>query len=104
MNKASDILPRDGSKDWAYGCSKCKCGIVSGADILPALSLYEGRAVQAHEELLIFCDCRAGFLYRQCLRKIYSELSLETRRNVLAHIQAASVPSIRYESAQEVKP
>lgn len=104
MKRVTDHLPKSNDQAWARGCSKCKCGIVSGADILPALSLYEGRAVQAHEELLIFCDCRAGFMYRQNLRRIYSTLSMDTRRNVLAHISAASVPSIRYEPAQEVTP
>lgn len=99
MDASSSL--KDKAPAWASGCESCSHGIVAAPDIIPALPLYESRAVQAHEEMILFCDCRAGFMYRQCLRKIYSELSLETRRNVLAHIQAASVPSIRYEPAQE---
>lgn len=83
--------------EWAHGCEACKCGIASGPNILPMFPLFEGRAVQAHEELILFCDCRAGFMYRQRLRKIYDGMSMELRRNVLAHVHAASVPTVHGE-------
>lgn len=95
MNNTIAFLPKDGSKDWARGCSHCKFGIVAAPDIVPALPLHESRAVQANEDMILFCDCRAGFMYRQCLRRVYSTISMETRRNILAHISAATpVPTI----------
>lgn len=98
MKPISNVLPRDGSKDWARGCPHCKFGIVAAPDIVPALPLHESRAVQAHEDMILFCDCRAGFMYRQCLRRIHSTISMETRRNILAHVNAA-MPSIHGEPA-----
>lgn len=83
--------------EWAHGCEACQFGIVAAPDILPMFPLFEGRAVQAHEELILFCDCRAGHLHRQNLRKLYNGLSMELKRNILAHVQAASVPTVHGE-------
>lgn len=98
MKKIADYLPRVSHTHWAHGCGKCKYGIAIAPDILAAFPLFEGRAVQAHEELIVFCDCKAGHLYRQCLRKRHNDMGMELKRLVLAHINAAaSVPSIRLE-------
>lgn len=80
--------------EWAHGCEACTCGIVAAPDLLGALPFYEGRAGQAGEGLIIFCTCKAGHLYRQHLRRIYNGLSMETRRNILTHIEAASTPTV----------
>lgn len=90
----SEVAP-----EWSHGCQSCKFGIVSAPDILAAFPFYEGRAVQAHEDMIEFCTCRAGHMHRQCLRRRYNALSLETVRVVLEHIAANSVPSIRLEPA-----
>lgn len=86
--------------DWARGCDQCSFGIVAAPDIVSALPMHESRAVQAHEDMILFCDCKAGLLYRQCLRKIYNGLSIDSRRTILAHINAATpVPTIHGELA-----
>lgn len=83
--------------DWAHGCAKCTYGLVDAPDILGMFPLAEGRAGQAAEDLLTFCDCRAGFLYRQYLRKVWAALSLTARANLREHVCAARVPSIHLE-------
>lgn len=85
--------------DWARGCKDCKFGIVAAPDIVPALPLHESRAVQANEDMILFCDCRAGFMYRQCLRRIYSSMSMESRQNIRAIVMAATTPTVHGEPA-----
>lgn len=85
--------------EWARGCASCAFGIVAAPEIVPALPMYESRAVQAHEDMILFCDCKAGFLYRQCLRKVYAKLSMEERRKILAWVQAAVTPTVHFERA-----
>lgn len=80
--------------EWAYGCEACTYGIVAAPAIVPVLPLSECRAVQAHEDMILFCDCRAGFLYRQYLRKVYSTLNMGSRQNITAIVLAANVPSV----------
>lgn len=80
--------------DWARGCPSCEFGIVVAPDILAAFPINESRAMQAAEQLVEFCDCRAGHMYRQNLRKHYNALNMETRRSILEHINAASVPTV----------
>lgn len=80
--------------DWASGCGACAFGIVAAPDIVPALPLHESRAVQANEDMILFCDCRAGFMYRQQLRRVYNTLSMGSRQNIRAIVMAATVPSI----------
>lgn len=80
--------------EWAKGCPSCQFGIVAAPDILRSFPLNEGRAVQAHEELILFCDCKAGHMYRQNLRKHYNALNWETRKGILEHIEAANVPTV----------
>lgn len=94
MNKTSDILPRDGSKDWARGCPNCKFGIVVAPDIVAALPLHESRAVQAAEDMILFCDCRAGHMYRQGLRKVYAAIDVNSKQNLRAIVLAAAIPTV----------
>lgn len=80
--------------DWARGCEACAFGIIAAPDIVPALPMHESRAVQAHEDMILFCDCKAGFLYRQHLRKVYAKLGMEQVRSILAWVNAATVPTV----------
>lgn len=98
MRNTKEQLPRSNEQAWANGCAKCKFGIATAPDILGAFPFVEGRAVQADEGLVEFCDCRAGFMHRQGLRKIYNTLSMELRRNVLEHISALT-PTVHGELA-----
>lgn len=80
--------------EWARGCENCQCGIVLAPDILTHFPINEGRAVQAHEELILFCTCKAGHMHRQNCRKDYNALGMELRRLILEHIAAVSVPTV----------
>ena len=79
---------------WASGCESCQCGLVVAPEIIPALGLGEQRAVQMDEGMIEFCECRAGFMYRQYLRKTLNALGMETRRNIHTHVTAVRVPTI----------
>lgn len=94
MKKLSEALPRTSHTHWGHGCQKCKYGLVNAPAILGAFPFYESRAVQAQEGLVEFCDCRAGHMYRQCLRKHYNALGWELRRLILDHIEIASMPTV----------
>jgi hypothetical protein len=80
--------------EWAKGCESCKFGIVLAPDILAAFPISEGRAVQAGEGMIVFCNCKAGHLYRQHLRRVYNGLGMETVRLVLEHIASISMPTV----------
>src|SRR3990172_584166 len=50
---------------WAYGCSECTFGLVLDAPIPhSSMSLYEIRRMQARDEIIAFCECRAGQAYK----------------------------------------
>lgn len=83
--------------EWSRGCESCRFGLAVAPEIIPALGLGEQRAVQMDEGMIEFCDCRAGFMYRQYLRKVLAALSMESRRSVLAHVTATRVPTIHFE-------
>jgi hypothetical protein len=85
--------------DWAKGCEACEFGIVAAPPILGALPLHEQRAVAHAEEMILFCECRAAYMYRQYLRKLYNAMSIETRKNVYEHLMAARVPTVHFEGA-----
>lgn len=105
MQRIAAYLPTDSEHQWAAGCSNCRYGLVAASDIVSSLPLHEGRAVQAAEDMLLFCDCRAGHLYRQFLRKVYATLSLTSRMNLREHVLAAMpAPSIRLEPAAQEQP
>lgn len=84
--------------DWAKGCEGCQFGLAVAPEIVTMLQLHEQRAVQMDEGLIEFCDCRAGFMYRQYLRKVFNAMSMETKKNVRHFVLAAIVPTVRYES------
>lgn len=94
MRKVTVSIPHDPINAWARGCENCKFGLTSDPGILAAFPISEGRAVQAAEGMITFCECKAGHLYRQHLRKVYNGLGMELRRGVLEHIAANSVPTV----------
>lgn len=96
MGLSNDL--KDKAPAWAFGCEACSYGIVAVPDIVPALPLHESRAVQAAEDMVLFCDCRAGFLYRQQLRRVYNALPMSSRQNIRALVlDAMPVPSVHLE-------
>lgn len=84
--------------DWAHGCPGCTYGVVLPPAPIPLLPLHEQRATEAAEGLLIFCDCRAGFMYRQYLRKVYARIGMESRKNLRDIVMAANVPTIHLDT------
>lgn len=88
----SEVAP-----EWAHGCPACKFGIVVAPDIVSVLPLAECRAVQAAEEMILFCDCRAGHMNRQGLRKIYATIDVHSKQNFRAIVLAANVPTVHAE-------
>jgi hypothetical protein len=57
--------------EWAHGCDKCTCGVVSSPPLTKAVNLYAERLVQMIDKQLILCDCRAGQRYYNNLRNLY---------------------------------
>lgn len=50
---------------WAYGCGECTFGLALDAPIpRSSMSFYEVRRMQAREEIIVFCECRAGQAYK----------------------------------------
>lgn len=83
--------------EWAKGCEGCQFGLAVAPEIIPMFNLPEQRAVQMDEGLIEFCNCRAGFMYRQHLRKVLNGLSLESRKNIRAFVLAERVPTVHFE-------
>lgn len=82
--------------EWANGCEACRFGIVFAPKLTGAASLYIERAVQAHYELIAFCDCRAGLLQRQHLRRVWGTLALHPAI-VRTIVEAGNVgPTVRW--------
>jgi hypothetical protein len=82
---------------WACGCEHCEYGYVSAPALIGALTVAEQRAVGADEGLIVFCNCRAGHLNRQYLRKVHHGLLLEQKKNYRAVLLAALEPTIHYQ-------
>lgn len=80
--------------EWASGCEACSYGIVAAPEIVSILPLSECRAVQAAEDMILFCDCRAGHMYRQGLRKVYAAINVHSKQNLRAIVLAAAIPTV----------
>lgn len=107
-----DVRLPDASKAaWANGCEHCQFGIVRSAPLTNAVGLFEERAAQMARREVEFCDCRAGHMQRQYIRKVYRNLSQEDYARICKAIDTAAAailskdavdaPTIHYES-QEV--
>lgn len=88
----------DGAPHWATGCEGCQFGLAVAPEIVPMLQLPEQRAVQMDEGLIECCNCRAGFMYRQYLRKVFNGLGMEERKNIRHFVYAARVPTVHFEA------
>lgn len=87
----------DAAPHWAQGCESCTYGMVVAPETIGTLTLADQRAVQMDEGMIEFCNCKAGFMYRQYLRKILATMHIDTRKSYREHIQAARVPTVHYE-------
>lgn len=85
--------------EWAHGCEGCQYGLAVAPEIIRILTLAEQRAVQMDGGLIEFCNCRAGYMYRQYLRKVLSGLELQSRLNIRAIVLADQVPTIHLAGA-----
>lgn len=97
MDSLSEFQVDSSGNEWAKGCAQCNYGLIAAPEPIGALPLSEQRAVQADEDMLLFCDCRAGFMYRQYLRKVHSSLNSYSRQKIYEIVSAASVPTIHME-------
>lgn len=57
--------------EWAHGCEHCRHGIRNYTAPTGRDTLYMERLVMAVDGLLDFCDCKAGHMLRQYLRRQY---------------------------------
>lgn len=91
-----------GGPAWAYGCESCRYGLVNAPDVTGAVPIYEERTMHAADGLITFCNCQAGHMYRQHLRRWYSRMTDEYRE-YLRGVMAAHVttPTMRYEGTQK---
>lgn len=85
--------------EWARGCESCEYGLVVAPEIAPLLNTSEGRAMQMDEGMIEFCNCRAGHMYRQYLRRVLNSLSWEARKYMREFVISARVPTVHYEAA-----
>lgn len=83
--------------EWARGCEACEFGLVVAPEIAPMLNTSEGRAIQMDEDMIEFCNCRAGHMYRQHLRRVLTGINLASRKNMREFVISARVPSIHLE-------
>lgn len=91
--------------EWAGGCESCQYGLAVATEPIGILLLHEQRAIEANEDLLLFCTCRAAHMYRQYLRKVYAKIELQTRYNIYQIITAAHMPTVHFVAAvHEVEP
>lgn len=90
--------------EWAKGCEACTYGMVVAPPIIGSLPLYEQRAIAHGEDMILYCDCRAGHMARQHLRKLYAALPLESLKNLREHfLSSLPVPSIHPAGASETE-
>lgn len=83
---------------WAAGCDACEFGILVAPQVIGMLPLYEQRAVANAEGLIVFCECRAAYMYRQYLRKLYNAMEMESRKNIREFLlDAMPAPTLHYE-------
>lgn len=85
--------------EWARGCEACEYGLVVAPEFVPMLNVSEGRAIQMDEGMIEFCNCRAGHMYRQYLRRVLTSINMESRRNYRHFVLAARVPTMHMETA-----
>lgn len=80
--------------DWSHGCEHCAYGLILAPDIIGAVSVSEQRAVAHIDNMIVYCECRAGHMYRQHLRRVSETLSEYQRNSIRGHMAVANVPTI----------
>lgn len=81
-------------EQWTYGCEHCEFGLIVAPALIGAVNVSEQRAVAHVDGLLLYCDCRAGHMYRQHLRKGADTLNEYSRNSIRGHMALAAVPHI----------
>lgn len=93
--------------EWAKGCPKCKFGVAASAPLTGADHLYFERLVQASDGDLTFCDCRAGLLAKQYMKRLYRQTTSQdlgtARYKVEAARESAPAPTVHMESETREK-
>lgn len=82
--------------EWAHGCENCEYGLIVAPELrreLP-LNVSEQRSAQAAEGMLIFCECKAGQMYRQYLSGVYVAQNNSSRQSMRERVAATFVPTI----------
>lgn len=74
MNSLGEIVGTPEAQPWAVGCEDCKYGLIYPPPVQTTVPLYILRAIQMKRDMLTFCNCRAGLLRRQHLRKVLFRL------------------------------
>jgi len=104
--RIEDIVPL-----WARGCDACTNGIVLAPELTGAVSLYLERLVQAIDQDITFCTCRAGVAYRSSLLNRRMEIlerakreakgsmvnngtEIDTARGAIHAAQARNMPTV----------
>lgn len=84
--------------EWAYGCSRCRYGIVAAAELTGVMDLYLERLAQALAGEIEFCDCHAGQCQRANLLNIRQKLIEEARKDkrMLAEAARMTHPEIEW--------
>lgn len=77
--RIEDIVPA-----WARGCDDCANGIVLAPELTGAVPLYMERLVQAIDQDITFCSCRAGKAYRSSLLNRRQQIIEQSRKEAKA--------------------
>jgi hypothetical protein len=68
----SKDLDTAGAPEWAWGCGKCRYGIVrNDLPLGGAVPHYLQRTVQAKDRAIVLCTCQAGQAMRSLLKRTY---------------------------------
>lgn len=86
--------PGEKQHEWAKGCASCSYGMVIAPDILKHLTVAEGRAMQMDCDMIVFCECKAGHMQRQYLRKVLSNMEMQRRQVLYDYVMRVSVPTM----------
>lgn len=89
---------------WALGCENCEYGLVAAPAIIGACNVSEQRAVAHIDGLIMYCDCRAGHMYRQHNRRVAVTLDEYSRNSIRGYMAVASMPTIRFVDASQPAP
>lgn len=94
LQNRSGYTPKDfeqaGAPEWAFGCEKCRYGIVRNA--LPlggAIPHYLQRTVQAKDRDITLCTCQAGQAMRSFMRRTYDATRDKTDYFTLPMLETA---------------